>query len=204
MRTIANQTVDCARTNLSWNPRNMRLARVLAGILLLAWFCNPANVSSAPAAPSYSVTLAWDSSPSPGVAGYRIYYGAVSGNYTSSVTVGNATTNTISNLVSGATYFITTTAYDAAGVESPFSNEVAYTVPGGMANLKITMAANKQAVLAVTGQSGHTYQIQASTNLSSWSVVGTVTLGMSGTANFTDTNAPSYSARYYRTSDTTP
>ena len=144
-----------------------------------------------------------DPSPGPGVTGYRIYYGATSGNYTNSITVGNVTASTIPNLVSGARYFITTKAYNAAGVESPFSNEITYVVPGGEANLQITMA-NKQAVLAVTGKSGHTYEIEASANLASWNVVGTVTLGAGGTASFTDTNAPGYAKRFYRTRDTTP
>ena len=204
MQKTTRHAVRCADDELNWNPRAVRLSSVLAGILSLALFYSPAHAFGALAAPSYSVTLAWDPSPGPGVAGYRIYYGATSGNYTNSVTVGNVTTSTIPDLVSGAMYFITTKAYNAAGVESLFSNEIFYIVPGGEATLQITMAVDKQAALVVTGKSGHTYEIETSANLTSWSVVGTVTLGAGGTASFTDASAPGYAKRFYRAHDTTP
>jgi len=74
-----------------------------------------------------TVTLAWDPSPGTNIAGYRIYYGASSGNYTNMLAVGNATSATISNLVAGATYYIAATAYDTSNLESDFSNEASYT-----------------------------------------------------------------------------
>lgn len=145
----------------------------------------------------------WNRSTSSQVTGYRIYYGIASGNYTNSVTVGNVADYTISNLVNGVTYFFATKAYTASGLESAFSNEALF-VPGGGATLQLRMAANKQAILTLTGKSGHTYQIQSSANLTSWNVIGSVTVGGSGTATFTDTSAPSYTKRFYRTRDTTP
>ena len=79
-------------------------ARVLAAALILAALTLAARGQT-------SVTLAWDPSPSSGIAGYRLYQGTVSRTYTNVIAVGNATTKTVSNLVSGATYFFVVTAY---------------------------------------------------------------------------------------------
>jgi len=46
-----------------------------------------------------NVTLAWNPSTDSTVAGYKIYYGSASGNYTNVVDVGNVTNATISGLV---------------------------------------------------------------------------------------------------------
>lgn len=88
-----------------------------------------------------SVTLAWDASPDASVTGYRVYYGDASGNYTNSAAVGNVTTATFANLVDGATYYFAAVAFDAAGTESPFSNEATYTVPVAGGNLLPTLNA---------------------------------------------------------------
>jgi len=72
-----------------------------------------------------SVTLAWDQET--GVAGYRVYYGAASGQYTNLVDAGPKTTNTVTGLAPGVTYFFAATAYNSIGVESGFSSEVSYT-----------------------------------------------------------------------------
>jgi PKD repeat protein len=75
------------------------------------------------------VTLAWDAVSDPSVVGYRVYTGPSAGDYTSSIAVGNTTTYTESNLVEGATYHFAATAYDAAGTQSGFSNDVGVTIP---------------------------------------------------------------------------
>ena len=91
----------------------------VAGMMAVLW--------SSPAWAASSLTLAWDPSTSTNVAGYRIYYGPSSRNYTNTLDVGNATSATLSNLVTGATYYFAATAYDTANLESDFSNEVGYT-----------------------------------------------------------------------------
>jgi len=78
---------------------------------------------------SQSVSLAWDPNPESDIAGYRLYYGTSSGQYSSVIDVGDVTTGTISNLSGGGTYFIAVTAYDTAGLESPVSNEVVFNAP---------------------------------------------------------------------------
>jgi Fibronectin type III domain len=172
-------------------------------ILSVALLHSPRAALSA-VVPPPSVILAWDASPSAEATGYRIYYGAASGNYTNSVTVGNVTSNTFPGLVVGATYSFAVVAYNSIGLESIFSNEIIYTVPGGLAKLQIVIAANKQAILTVTGRASHAYEIQTTTNLNTWTILGTVTTGASGSANYTNTNAGSFSKRFYRTRDTAP
>ena len=84
--------------------------------------------------PATNVTLAWNanpptSDPATNTTGYRMHIGFASGNYTQSTDVGKNTTFTLTNLTSGSTYYFAVTAYDAAGVESPPSNEVSFTAP---------------------------------------------------------------------------
>lgn len=76
-----------------------------------------------------SVTLAWDPSPSGGIAAYRIYYGVASRTYTNTLSFGTALTGSVSNLVDGKTYYFAATAVSTNGLESDFSTEVSYSVP---------------------------------------------------------------------------
>ena len=69
------------------------------------------------------VKLAWD--PSAGdPPGYKLYYGQASRSYQGSVDVGSDTDYTLTGLTDGQRYYFTATAYDAAGNESGYSNEV--------------------------------------------------------------------------------
>jgi hypothetical protein len=76
-----------------------------------------------------SVTLAWNASANPSVAGYNVYYGGTCGTYTNKICAGNATNITISGLVQSATYYFAATTYAASGMESTFSREVSCLVP---------------------------------------------------------------------------
>ena len=76
------------------------------------------------------VTLAWeepttniDGTPLTDLEGYRVYFGPGSGNYRYKNDVGTATTCTIGGLTPGYWCFVVT-AYDTAGNESDYSNEV--------------------------------------------------------------------------------
>src|SRR5579859_6366534 len=64
-------------------------------------------------------------------------------------------------------------------------------------------ATNGSVTLTFAGVAGRTYSIQAETNLINpgWTTIGTTTIPASpGTAQFTDTNSPAYSTRYYQIS----
>ncbi|HTY86161.1 MAG TPA: Ig-like domain-containing protein [Candidatus Acidoferrum sp.] len=76
-----------------------------------------------------SVTLAWNPSTDPTVAGYNVYYGGVSATYTNKISAGNVTNLTLSGLLSGVTYYFAATTYNSAGMESTLSSEVSYQVP---------------------------------------------------------------------------
>ncbi len=107
---------------------------------------------------SGEVTLAWDESTHPDLAGYRLYLGIASGIYQSSIDVGKNTTWTVGNLDEGETYYIAATAYDASGMESSFSNQVEV-------NLQPAISITSRFVLGINcggpqylGQDGTQYQ----------------------------------------------
>ncbi len=62
------------------------------------------------------------------LAGYKLYYGTSTGNYSTVITVGNVTTYTVLGLNDNITYYFATTAYDFSGNESTFSNKVSQTI----------------------------------------------------------------------------
>ena len=86
-------------------PRRVFLSLVLSLIISLLFFLTGS-------AHSAQVTLAWDPNTEPDLAGYRIHYGLLSDQYSSSVDVGNRTSYTLSNLGDGKTYYFAATAYD--------------------------------------------------------------------------------------------
>jgi PKD repeat protein len=79
-----------------------------------------------------SATLTWDAETDPRVAGYMLYYGTTSHNYTSKINVGKSTSHVVPNLADGTTYYYAVTAYDASLVESGFSTEVSKQQPAGV------------------------------------------------------------------------
>ena len=82
---------------------------------------------------SAQVTLQWDPNLEEDVAGYRVYYGTSSGNYSHYLDAGKTTTCTVSDLQDGIPYYFAATAYDTAFAESEFSSEVVYGGGGGCA-----------------------------------------------------------------------
>lgn len=88
-----------------------------------------------PVAFAGDATLSWDppvtntdGSPLTDLAGYKLYYGTTSGNYSNNIDAGNITTYQINNLTDGLTYYFAAAAYDTSGNESSFSNEVSKTI----------------------------------------------------------------------------
>ncbi len=88
-----------------------------------------------PSLPAAQVAFSWLPNTEPTLAGYKIYYGTSSGNYTNVTDVGlppvvdGRVQADIDNLTPGKTYYFAATAYDSSGVESDYSNEVSTTVP---------------------------------------------------------------------------
>lgn len=72
--------------------------------------------------------LSWHPNTDDDLAGYKIHYGTAPRTYGPPADVGNVTTHTVGRLQVGVTYYFAVTAYDAAGNESGFSNEVRQTI----------------------------------------------------------------------------
>lgn len=177
-------------------PTSRILLRWLPCLILLT-----RNFTATATDPS-SVRLTWNPSPDANVVGYRIYYGGASAHYTNQIAAGNLTTALISGLGSGKTYYFATTAYTADGVESPFSNEIRYTP--NYSQLRCRATETNQMTLTITGEIGHRYEIEATQDLANWTVIGAATVPPTGSTDFTDPNAGSFTRRFYRLRDTTP
>lgn len=185
---------------------NLQAARGASGwiskigrVALFLWLaCLPA-VQGALLPPPPSVTLAWNASPDPNIIEYQVYVGTASQSYSTVISAGNSTAVNITDLTQGATYYFAVTAINMLGIESSYSNEIIYTVPGGnRPTIKLLLSPTKQVVLRVTGQLGHIYEIQASSDLKSWDQVGVVVLNLGISLDFTDTSAAGKPARFYR------
>ncbi len=68
-------------------------------------------------------TIAWNPSSGIEVAGYRLYVGTSTESYRAAIDVGNVTAYTVRELGVG-TYYFAVTAYNSAGLESAYSNEI--------------------------------------------------------------------------------
>jgi len=81
------------------------------------------------------VKLVWDPNSETDLAGYKVYRGNSSRTYGTPVSLTLAQSNhptpgyTATGLTPGATYFFAVSAYNTAGLESGFSNEVSTTIP---------------------------------------------------------------------------
>ena len=78
-----------------------------------------------------SAKLSWDApstnedgTPLTDLAGFKIYYGTSSGNYTQNIDVGNVTTYTVASLTDGLAYYFVVTAYNTLKNESRYSVEI--------------------------------------------------------------------------------
>jgi hypothetical protein len=143
--------------------------------------------------------LVWEASSDPNIAGYNVYYGTTSHEYTSMITTGNVTSVTIPGLTPGTTYYFAVTTYDNMGDQSDFSNEVSFSVPTVTAPPLITstfVSSSGQFGLSVTGVAGNQYVVQSSTNLINWVVLQTNTAPF----NFIDINTAGFSRRFFRVS----
>jgi hypothetical protein len=128
-----------------------------------------------------SVTLAWNPVTTVNVAGYKVYYGPGGGNYTNVTSAGNVTNVTISGLTEGATYYFATTTLSTAGLESGYSSEVSYTVPGSLLPPPFTIVTKK-----ITANITNAITLQCCTNLQTANWWTVATLAGSTTLSFTN------------------
>jgi hypothetical protein len=119
--------------------------------------------------------------------------------YTSPNTNGTLSFASVTNKIGTAT--ITVTVNDGGTSNNLTSQSFVVTV--GLSppppSVQVRTIQSGQFILTITGQVGHTYNIQATQDFKTWTVIGTATVGATGSLNFTDTNTASYSRRFYRT-----
>jgi len=190
--------------------RTTGFQKILAAILFLGLLLHSVPAFSATVPTGQNVTLTWRPSPNTNVVGYDIYYGVASQTYTKKIDVGNVTNATILGLIPGVTYYFTATAYDSFGNQSGFSDEATYAVPApsqiqntapAIPQMQIRNVYNGRFALTVNGPSGHRYQVEATQDFTTWTVIAIMTLDASGSVEFTDTDAVNYPQRFYRTEE---
>ena len=100
---------------------------------LFLFICGTLFAASPPMPPivkpvtrTVDIGLEWKHSPDTNVVGYRIYYGAFSGNYTNSIQVEKTNRATVKCERKIGDIYFAATAFNDLGVESDFSNEVKY------------------------------------------------------------------------------
>jgi len=101
-----------------------------------------------------NVTLAWNADPDANVAGYNLYFWVRGGHVTNRLSISNASSVTLSNLAAGATYYFAATTYDASGLQSPFSSQVAFTMPFPPTLNVVTPVFNQQGINGALMASG--------------------------------------------------
>jgi len=119
----------------------------MLGVLVVTTILLFTSVMSAYSA---QATLSWDAVNESSVAGYKLHYGKTPGVYTNSVNSGKTTSYTVSDLVEGETYYFASTAYDSAGNQSGYSNEVSKSVPS-TTQYSLVIAHNGSGTGKVTG-----------------------------------------------------
>ncbi len=167
------------------NCHTSSLGRLLFGLFATLIFGTAAEASN-----SKSAALAWDADPTFPTAGYRVYYGTVSGQYTQQIDVGNSTTADVPNLQPGVTYYFEVKAYDASNAESSPSNETSFLTPSAppvAVDDEVLITTKKAVSIDVLAND------QSTGNLSVVAVTqpagGTTRINSDGTITFTPTGA---------------
>jgi hypothetical protein len=163
----------------------------------LIWLTFSSAVLGDQLTPVSRVTLGWNASSDPTVVGYCVYSGTSAGTYTNRIDVGTNTTFTITGLPVGPTNYFAATSYNSAGVESVMVTEFSFVVPEILSLTQNPTNGVMRVQFPVF--SGQSYQLQASSNLVSWSNIWLTPIQTTnGWIEYDEpfTNTPS--ARFYR------
>jgi hypothetical protein len=147
--------------------------RILCWFLIVGFWCLivTASLLVSQGSAYAQVTLAWDASAE--AAGYKIYYGTTSNNYTFVVDVGNDLTYTFTDLPDGNTYYFAATAYDASYLESDYSTEVSYVTTGQTEIIWRNASTGENAVWYMDGTTIVSSASLPTVNDTNWQIVGT-------------------------------
>lgn len=132
-----------------------------------------------PAQAAQSVALEWDPSTDPVVAGYNVYCGTASRDYDEVISVGDVSMAVVTNLLEGQTYFFAITAIGTNGTESPFSNEVEFTIPAATTLAAPPLVMNPiqpgayphSFNLSASGSAPPTWELQATVDFVHWNAI---------------------------------
>jgi Fibronectin type III domain len=153
---------------------------------------------AAPAHASQSVSIAWNAESDPNVAGYAVYLGATNGTYTSRFDVGTNTQITVSSLGEGQTYYFAVAAYDSARMEGTKSTGIPYLVPG-LVRAVFSAGPGSPMNISFPVANAHWYQVQASTNLRTWTnVLQTPVESVNSWVTYQDSQHGPFAMRFYR------
>jgi hypothetical protein len=140
-------------------------------VVLAKWIAVLMFSTGVPVLKGADLGLAWERNTEPDVAGYWVYYGMSSGEYTAQMWAGNRTSVTVSNLQEGVTYYFAVTATTDAGVESGFSQELvlqAYFEEVKLSMQLVETADQKTTQINIPTRSGRIYVVESSEDLISW------------------------------------
>jgi hypothetical protein len=197
-------TIEFRRAFLAFfllTPKNMhlvltkmgeiRLSRQILGIIATVTVCACGTFL---ASADQSATVGWNADSN--VSGYYFYYGQTNGNYSTKLNVGTNTVTTVSNLKEGQTYYFAVSAFDTAGIESDLSSSIGFLVPGVL--LATPGSATDPIQLRFPVAPSHSYEVQASEDLVSWTSIWQSTATSNAWVNFSDPQNNVLSKRFYK------
>jgi len=153
------------------------------------------------------VVLEWNPNSESNVTGYHVHLGNTPRSYKETVDVGFQTQFQLTNLNAGITYFFAVSAYDAAGLESPLSDEVQYTPPVDGTNaitLPLRLELAPRATLKFSALQGRRCNVVASTNLETWTLIYSFKALDNGNNYYEDSAFYEFPQRFYRVITTPP
>jgi hypothetical protein len=163
---------------------------MLTAGLFLRVFCDAAPV------------LEWDPNPESNLGGYRVYIGEASRSYAQTIDTGTRTSQELTNLFPGVTFYFAVTAYDRDGLESDYSEEIVYTPPVNGTNAALLATSlvrtNHASTLQFVGRAGQQCRVLFSTDLEHWQTLLATTLTNSHPMNSTDAGASNRPMCFYR------
>jgi hypothetical protein len=144
-----------------------------------------------------SLSLVWNPSSGNNVAGYQFRYWEEGTTFQYVVDVGTNTSYLATGLQEGQTYNFLITAYTPLGIESLPSNVFTYVVPNFI-NAALKAGPGSPLLINFLATPGHVYQVQASTDLKTWTTIWQTAVSTSACAQMEDAAIPNLNMRFYR------